>query len=150
MKALGAEIGGEGNGGVIFPRVHFGRDSATGVGLILSLLAARREAAPGVRFSEINAAIPDYAMVKDKIDLPQAAAAGPALRKLKAGLKDLARRRGEKPATDEQDGLKIILPDRWLHMRASGTEPIMRLFAEAPDAKGCRELIAWARETIGD
>lgn len=144
MEESGARIGGEGNGGVIFPRVHPGRDAASGIGLVLALMAADPAGRP---LSALNAEIPDYAMVKDKIDLPDRALVAPALARLKAEAAALARAVGAPaPALDETDGLKLVFPDRWLHVRASGTEPIVRLFAEAPEPAQAEALVARARE----
>lgn len=144
MKALGAAIGGEGNGGVILPAVHPGRDSATGMGLLLALLSG--DGAAKTRVSELDASIPSYAMVKDKLDLPDRAAAEPTLAAMRAGAPALAASLGlAPPVFDETDGVKLVFADRWLHVRASGTEPILRLFSEAPSEAEARALVEWAR-----
>lgn len=144
MKAVDSTIGGEGNGGVIFPKVHFGRDSATGMGLVLALLASSGSPRSRKTLSQVNASIPDYVMVKDKIDLPERSMIDSALSRLSDSMGDL----GGSPSANSADGLKISLADRWLHVRASGTEPIMRLFAEAPTRKAAQELISWAQRII--
>jgi phosphomannomutase len=115
-KAL---IGGEGNGGVIFPAVHSGRDAATGIALVLSAMAHGN-----MSLAELNSQIPDYAMVKLRHD---------------GAVKDsdrlLARMREAFPTAKEIvtiDGVKVLFGDRWVHVRPSGTEPIVRVFSEAP------------------
>lgn len=140
MLELNATIGGEGNGGVIYPRVHPGRDAATGMGLILALMAATPEP-----LSKINGVIPDYVMIKDKVELKDRNQVTRALDSIRANVKGLAKwNQGNAPEMNETDGLKVILADRWLHLRASGTEPIMRIFAEAPTDGEARGLIRWA------
>ena len=151
MREIGAKIGGEGNGGVIFPRVHMGRDAATGMGLILALMSSGRAKPKRATLSEINAAIPGYAMLKVKIDLPDRARIDPLLKKLTRAIPQLTRELGEnkKPSLDTADGLKVSFEDRWLHVRGSGTEPILRLFAEAPTRRGAQLLLDWANKRIG-
>lgn len=144
MKAVKAEIGGEGNGGVIFPRVHFGRDSATGMGLVLALLAEDSTRSRKPKLSEANAAIPDYVILKDKVNLPDRSMIARSVEILEEASGLLQ----EKPGLDRRDGLKLIFADRWLHIRASGTEPIMRLFAEAPTKKAASELLEWATRVV--
>ncbi len=145
MRTVKGAIGGEGNGGVIYPPIHMGRDSATGMGLILAHMTqssgAGRNRAP---LSQINGAIPDYVMVKDKIQLPEREAIGPLL----ADLKSRAAELDPSARIDKTDGVKISLADRWLHVRASGTEPIARIFAEAPTKAAAQALIDWARQAI--
>ena len=123
MQREGALIGGEGNGGVIDPRVVACRDSQVGMALILEYLARS-----GQSLHEAVSSIPRYAMHKEKVGLsrPQVAEAIPAIR-------DSALAKGAE--CDEQDGLKLIWPDRWLHLRASGTEPVSRIISEAPTRK---------------
>lgn len=136
MLAAGAIIGGEGNGGVIYPAVHPGRDAATGIALILNAMAGQ-----GRSLSQLNAEVPDYAMVKGKV--------GVEGKKLGEILKAL-RARFAKEATDisDLDGLKISLADSWVHVRPSGTEPIVRVFAEAPTVELARDLVARAMEVV--
>ena len=132
IREVNARIGGEGNGGVIYPPVHCGRDAATGVALILAAMARH-----GATIAELNATIPDYVMVKTKfplgdLDFAQLAA------KVRAALSDAAE-------FNTEDGLKAIYPDRWLHIRPSGTEPVVRVFAEAPTQELAMELINRAK-----
>jgi phosphomannomutase len=136
MEAVGAVIGGEGNGGVILPDVQLTRDAAVAVALVLQLLL--EEARP---LDEIVAGQPSYVIVKDK--LPRDAGS------LDAAYEALEERLGA-PAADRQDGLRLDWPDerRWLHLRASGTEPILRIIAEAPDEAGARQLVEQARQAL--
>jgi phosphomannomutase len=128
-----ATIGGEGNGGVMFPALHIGRDAPLGVALILHLLAAN-----GVTLSRLVAASPRYTIVKAK---------GPRGPKL-APLYQRLRQRFPDATADDRDGLRLAWPDRWLHVRPSGTEPIVRLIAEAPTEAEAAELIAAGRELL--
>ena len=127
---LGAAIGGEGNGGVMYPALHAGRDAPVAAALLLTLLAR-----DGRRVSELVGAAPRYAIVKAK------AARGPALEPVYAAL----RRRFADAQVDTQDGLRLAWRDRWLHVRPSNTEPIIRLIAEAPSGAGAKELVDEAR-----
>lgn len=134
MAARKAPIGGEGNGGVILPAVHPGRDAATAIALIL--LGLHRF---GGSLSEWNATIPDYALVKDKAP--------------RAGLDTATiyeRLRAAFPSAtfDETDGLKLVWSDRWIHVRPSGTEPIVRIFAEAPKRGEAQGLVEQVREAM--
>lgn len=123
--ATNAIIGGEGNGGIIYPAIHPGRDSATGIALMLQALALA-----GKPLSAINAAVPDYVMVKDKVGI-EGKDVATILRKLRAAFTDAT-------GFDDSDGLKILFPDAWVHVRPSGTEPIVRVFAEAPTESAAR------------
>jgi phosphomannomutase len=123
---LGAVIGGEGNGGVMYPVLHAGRDAPVAAALVLTLLAR-----DGQRVSELVAAAPRYTIVKAKV------ARGPALEPVYAAL----RRRFADAEVDTQDGLRLAWRDRWLHVRPSNTEPIIRLIAEAPSGTGAQQLV---------
>jgi phosphomannomutase len=127
---LGAPIGGEGNGGVMYAALHVGRDAPVAAALVLALLT--RE---GKTVSELVASAPRYAIVKAKV--PR----GPRLEPVYEGL----RRAFPDAAVDTQDGLRLAWPDRWLHVRPSGTEPIIRLIAEAPTASEAERLIEQGR-----
>ena len=118
MKEAKAVIGGEGNGGVIFPELHYGRDALVGVGLFLTMLAKS-----GKTVSELRKTLPSYFMVKDKIELTSEIPLVEILEKIKLEYK-------HEKITDI-DGLKIDWADAWVHLRASNTEPIMRIYAEA-------------------
>jgi phosphomannomutase len=139
-KAAGHEVvlGGEGNGGVIWPKVTYVRDSLSAMALVLALMART-----GKKVSELVAAIPAYAIEKRKVDLARKEDARPAIEKLAAAYKS----RGQ---VDLQDGIRIDWPDRraWLHVRASNTEPIMRLIAEAPDAADSRAILDDASQIL--
>jgi phosphomannomutase len=133
IRDEGALIGGEGNGGVMFPELHIGRDAPLGVALILHLLAAT-----GVTLSRLVAAAPRYAIVKAK------GPRGPELR----ALYDRLLHRFPDATADERDGLRLSWRDRWLHVRPSGTEPIVRLIAEAPTTVDAEALVATGRELL--
>lgn len=134
MREVGATIGGEGNGGVILPEMHLGRDAPVGAALILQLML--EEARP---LSAVVADRPRYVIVKDKLDRPDA-----PLDTVYVAL------RGAFPdaVADTQDGLRLDWPDRWVHLRPSGTEPIVRVIAEGPTEADARQLIAEARKPL--
>lgn len=118
MKETGAIIGGEGNGGVIYPELHYGRDALVGVALFLTLLAKE-----GKKVSEIKARYPEYAIAKNKIELTQDI-------DVDAILKAVKEKFSNERITDI-DGVKIDFPDSWVHLRKSNTEPIIRIYSEA-------------------
>jgi phosphomannomutase len=130
MRDEGALVGGEGNGGVMLPALHIGRDAPLGVALILQLLMQS-----GHTVSELVGQHPRYAIVKAK---------GPRGAELRP-LYDALRARFSDAAADERDGLRLAWRDRWLHVRPSGTEPIVRYIAEAPTVADADALIAAAR-----
>jgi phosphomannomutase len=119
MKAVGAPIGGEGNGGVILSELHYGRDALAGIALFLTLLAKR-----GGSCSELRASYPDYFISKNKIELKP----GMDVQALVDEMQD--RYRNEDHST--VDGLRIEFGNTWVHLRKSNTEPIIRVYAEAP------------------
>jgi len=127
MEAVRAVIGGEGNGGVIDPRVHYGRDAIVGMGLILESLARS-----GQRCSEAANALPRYSMLKTKIECPS-----PRSREIIRALK------ADVPAAraNLDDGLRLDWDDRWVHLRASNTEPVMRIIAEARTEASVHALV---------
>ena len=127
-----APIGGEGNGGVMYAALHVGRDAPVGAALVLALLT--RE---GRRVSELVAAAPRYAIVKDKVPRGRAGGLGPVYAALRTRFSDAA--------VDERDGLRLGWRDRWLHVRSSNTEPIVRLIAEAPTEPEARQLVEVGR-----
>lgn len=118
MKEVGAVIGGEGNGGVIYPALHYGRDALVGIALILSYLAKR-----GLKPSELRATYPNYFMAKNRIDLKPDTDVKAILAKVKELYKN------EK--VNDIDGVKIDFADSWVHLRSSNTEPIIRVYSEA-------------------
>jgi phosphomannomutase len=136
MQREGAVVGGEGNGGVILPALHHTRDAPLAVALILQHLADE-----GVTLSQAAARWPTYKIVKEKVSFPREA--------LRAGYAALdGDLRAE--AKDESDGLRLAWPARraWLHVRPSGTEPVVRLIAESPDESGARALVKRAAEIL--
>ena len=133
MREAGAVIGGEGNGGVILPALHLGRDAPVGAALILELVTRA-----GKSLSELVADQPRYAMVKAK---------APWVPDLATTYGEL-RRQFPDAVLDQQDGLRLAWAGRWLHVRPSGTEPIVRLIAEAPDRETAERLIGTAREVL--
>ncbi len=118
MKETGAVIGGEGNGGVIYPESHYGRDALVGIALFLTHLAKEKK-----RVSELRATYPSYAMTKQRIDLTPAIDVDALLQAVKV-------KYAAYEVTDI-DGVKIDFPDGWVHLRKSNTEPIIRVYAEA-------------------
>jgi phosphomannomutase len=126
MRAVGALIGGEGNGGVIDPRVGWVRDPFIGMGLILNLLADT-----GKKLSEIVADLPSYHILKTKFALDRE-----RLPELLAALE----RRWPDAKIDRTDGLRLDWEGRWVHVRPSNTEPIVRVIAEAPEATMAQQL----------
>jgi phosphomannomutase len=118
MLEVGAVIGGEGNGGVIDPRVGLVRDPFIGMGLILNLMAET-----GEKLSELVAELPAYHIVKDKYTVPRD--------RLPRLFKDLQKRWPD-AKSNALDGLRLDWADRWVHVRPSNTEPIVRVIAEAP------------------
>ena len=123
MKEVNALIGGEGNGGVIYPTLHAGRDALVGIALFLSLLAKRK-----VSVSELRKSYPNYQMSKQRIDLSQGI--DPAVL-----LDRLAKDFENEGIINLIDGVKIDLPNEWVHVRRSNTEPIIRIYTEAPTAQ---------------
>ena len=130
MKEVGAVIGGEGNGGVIYPESHYGRDALVGIALFLSSLAQR-----GCKVSELRATFPEYQIAKNRIDLTPETDVDAILVKVKEMF--------AKDATaqvNDIDGVKIDFPDRWVHLRKSNTEPIIRVYSEAQTMAQADEL----------
>jgi phosphomannomutase len=130
---LAAVIGGEGNGGVMYPALHAGRDAPVAAALLLTLLAR-----DGKRVSELVAGAPRYVIVKAKAERgTRSAEQGPEMASVYVAL----RTRFPDASVDTQDGLRLAWRDRWLHVRPSNTEPIIRLIAEAPSVAAARELV---------
>ena len=121
MKEVGAIIGGEGNGGVIYPESHYGRDALVGIALFLSSLAQK-----GCKVSELRATFPNYFIAKNRIDLTPSTDVDAILVKVKEMYS------GQEGVTvNDIDGVKIDFPDQWVHLRKSNTEPIIRVYSEA-------------------
>ncbi|MDT0295138.1 phosphoglucosamine mutase [Mesonia ostreae] len=140
MKDTDAIIGGEGNGGIIFPELHYGRDSLVGVALFLTYLAERE-----IKVSELRATYPAYFMSKNKLQLT------PEL-----DVDNILEKMAEKYASEEVstiDGVKIDFPENWVHLRKSNTEPIIRIYTEAKSQEEATQLadkiIAEIKEIAG-
>ncbi len=118
MKRVNAVIGGEGNGGVIYPECHYGRDALVGIALFLSHLAHS-----GMKVSELRRTLPDYCISKNRIDLTPDTDVDAILARVKELYKD--------ERVDDRDGVKIDFADGWVHLRKSNTEPIIRVYSEA-------------------
>ena len=121
MKEVNAVIGGEGNGGVIYPESHYGRDALVGIALFLSSLAQK-----GCKVSELRATFPEYFIAKNRIDLTASTDVDAILEKVK----ELYGKQADVKVTDI-DGVKLDFPDKWVHLRKSNTEPIIRVYSEA-------------------
>jgi phosphomannomutase len=121
MKEVGAVIGGEGNGGVIYPESHYGRDALVGIALFLSSLAQK-----GCTVSELRKTFPYYQIAKNRIDLTPETDVDAILVKVKEMFA-----KDNSAVVNDIDGVKIDFPDRWVHLRKSNTEPIIRVYSEA-------------------
>ena len=121
MKEVGAVIGGEGNGGVIYPESHYGRDALVGIALFLSSLAQK-----GCTASELRNTFPNYQIAKNRIDLTPETDVDAILVKVKEMFA-----KDNSAVVNDIDGVKIDFPDRWVHLRKSNTEPIIRVYSEA-------------------
>ena len=132
MKATNAIIGGEGNGGIIYPESHYGRDALVGIALFLTQLAKS-----GKKVSELRAGYPTYYMAKQKMELTPDTDVDALLDSIKKKYSDY-------PVNDI-DGVKVDFPDKWVHFRKSNTEPIVRIYTEAPTLKEAEDL---AKEVI--
>jgi phosphomannomutase len=127
MKAVGAIIGGEGNGGVIYPALHYGRDALVGVALFLNYLATINKPC-----SFLKTYLPKYYLMKYKVNLKVNDKIEDVFKKIKAHFKEAK--------LNELDGLKLDFKDSWIHLRASNTEPIIRLYIEGKTKKMCNNL----------
>lgn len=134
MKTHNATIGGEGNGGIIVPDFHYGRDALIGIALFLSHMAEKK-----VPVKSLRSELPHYEMVKDKIDA-QNVDINASFQKLKETF--------AQESINEVDGLKIDFNEGWVHMRLSNTEPIIRIYAEAPDQSTAHNLIKRIKSVI--
>jgi phosphomannomutase len=127
MKATNAIIGGEGNGGIIYPESHYGRDALVGIGLFLTQLAKS-----GKKVSELRAQYPAYFMAKQRVELTPDT-------DIDALLDSLKKKYAAYPVNDI-DGVKVDFPDKWVHFRKSNTEPIVRIYTEAPTKEEAEKL----------
>ena len=130
MKEVGAVIGGEGNGGVIYPESHYGRDALVGIALFLSSLAQK-----GCTVSELRATFPDYQIAKNRIDLTPETDVDAILVKVKEMFAQ-----DPEAQVNDIDGVKIDFPTKWVHLRKSNTEPIIRVYSEAQTMEEADEL----------
>lgn len=136
MKETNAVIGGEGNGGVIYPESHYGRDALVGIALFLSHLAHE-----GKKVSELRASYPAYYMSKNRIDLKPGIDVDAILLKVKQLFR--------KEEINDTDGVKIDFTDSWVHLRKSNTEPIIRVYSEASTTEAAEEIGRKVMEVIG-
>ena len=130
MKEVGAIIGGEGNGGVIYPESHYGRDALVGIALFLSSLAQK-----GMKASELRRTFPDYQIAKNRIDLTPETDVDAILVKVKEMFA-----KDPDAVVNDIDGVKIDFPEKWVHLRKSNTEPIIRVYSEAQTMEEADEL----------
>jgi phosphomannomutase len=130
MKEVNAVIGGEGNGGVIYPESHYGRDALVGIALFLTSLAKK-----GCKVSELRSQFPDYQIAKNRIDLTPETDVDAILVKVKEMFA-----KDSDAQVNDIDGVKIDFPDRWVHLRKSNTEPIIRVYSEAATMEAADEL----------
>ncbi len=135
MKAVSAIIGGEGNGGVIVPDFHYGRDALIGIGLFLTALADSHKT-----ISAFRKQYPDYVMVKNKMNLPDGIDVQDLFKNVISHFKDAQ--------CNTDDGLKIEFEHGWVHLRTSNTEPIIRMYAEAATESKANGLIASVKQYL--
>lgn len=137
MKEINAVIGGEGNGGVIYPELHYGRDALVGIALFLTYLAEKE-----MKCSELRETYPNFYISKEKIQLSQ----GLDVDKIIQGIKEKYIDR----KTDTRDGLKILFDKEWIHLRKSNTEPIIRIYTESYDKERSVEIAAKIKKEIAE
>ena len=130
MKEVGAVIGGEGNGGVIYPESHYGRDALVGIGLFLSSLAQK-----GMTATQLRATFPDYQIAKNRIDLTPETDVDAILVKVKEMFA-----KDPEATVNDIDGVKIDFPTKWVHLRKANTEPIIRVYSEAQTMEEADEI----------
>ena len=130
MKKANAVIGGEGNGGVIYPESHYGRDALVGIALFLSSLAQK-----GMKISELRKTFPNYFIAKNRIDLTPETDVDAILVKVKEKFA-----KDPNAKVNDIDGVKIDFPDKWVHLRKSNTEPIIRVYSEAGSMEAADEI----------
>ena len=137
MKRVGAVIGGEGNGGVIYPACHYGRDALVGIALFLSHLAHE-----GKTVSQLRATYPAYFMAKNRVDLTPDIDVDAVLARVKELYKD--------EQVNDTDGVKIDFADSWVHLRKSNTEPIIRVYSEAHTQEQAEEMARRVMKVVED
>ena len=128
-KEIKAQVGGEGNGGVIYPKVGWGRDSLVGIVIALKHLAAKKKTV-----SEIVGEYPKFVMIREKVAVSNREEIKEYLGKVEQKFPDAEK--------NKEDGIKIIFPNAWIHVRPSNTEPIVRVFIEAPTQEAADSLMA--------
>ena len=127
MKEIHAVIGGEGNGGIIYPELHYGRDSLVGIALFLSHLAHKK-----IKVSELRDSYPAYTISKNKIELTPETDVDHVLKSMAE--------RYKYQEVDTTDGVKIYIDKEWVHLRKSNTEPIIRIYSESKDEHAAEAL----------
>ena len=135
MKKTQAKIGGEGNGGIILPDLHYGRDALAGLAIFLTLMAEK-----GTPVSSIRDSYPQYVIIKDKIELTPELDLDKIFNHLKSTF--------HKEKINDIDGLKIDFSEGWVHMRKSNTEPIVRIYCEAQTQQKATELINTVKSSL--
>ena len=135
MKEKNAVIGGEGNGGIIYPELHYGRDALVGVAFVLNLMAERN-----AKLSSLRDSYSDYEIVKDKVDLNENTDVGRLLKQLEIEFSE--------ENTNSIDGLKIDFDHGWVHIRKSNTENIIRIIAEARTVQEANELVSLIKNKV--
>jgi phosphomannomutase len=137
MKEVQAAIGGEGNGGIIYPQLHYGRDAMVGIGLFLTMLAKKK-----MKISELRSTYPDYYISKNKVELHSGTPVQDVLNKIKWHFQN-------QPILDI-DGVKVEYPDGWVHIRSSNTEPILRIYAESTNPEKAQEYADYVMKLISE
>jgi phosphomannomutase len=127
MKKRNAVIGGEGNGGVIYPALHYGRDALAGIALFLTYFVKS-----GMKCSLLRRRFPEYVITKKRVEIGKGTDFTSILNDIRNEFHDYE--------IDERDGIKIDLPDRWVQVRKSNTEPIIRVYAEGRTIKEAKDL----------
>ena len=127
MKEKNAIIGGEGNGGVILPELHYGRDALVGIALFLTYFAKMK-----MKMSDLKKSFPSYTISKNKLELKASINIDSVLEKMSEKYKSVTQ--------NKLDGLKLDFENGWVHMRKSNTEPIIRIYAESENSKTANDL----------
>ena len=135
MKAVNAIIGGEGNGGIIYPESHYGRDALVGVGLLLTSLALKNKS-----ISKVFEELPKYHMLKEKINIDVNLNFNEIKIKLKSAFQNYS--------FNETDGLKIENKSSWIHVRKSNTEPIIRIYIESKQAEISKSMFNSVKKAL--
>jgi len=142
MKAIGAKIGGEGNGGVICSELHYTRDAIVGIAIVLNYMAAS-----GKSLSELSQKLPTYFFAKQKVET-DFANLDKVMKLAEKIYKDPKFWQGEEKVLDSKDGIKIVGDKKWVHIRKSGTEPIVRVYVEAQSKRLAKSICAQVCQMI--